>query len=89
MKLRYKILYMSFGAGLVEYWIEQNSSYILNFIFSLFILFGLFYNNKKLFIKKTDYLLAGEKPGSKYEKAKALNIKIINEEAFEKISGLF
>jgi len=39
--------------------------------------------------KKTDYLLAGEKPGSKYEKAKALNIKIINEEAFEKISGLF
>ena len=39
--------------------------------------------------KNTDYLLAGEKPGSKYEKAKALNIKIINEEAFEKISGLF
>ncbi len=42
---------------IVEYWIEQNSSYILNFIFSLFILFGLFYNNKKLFTKKTDYLL--------------------------------
>jgi len=39
--------------------------------------------------KNTDYVLVGEKPGSKYEKAKALNIKIINEDAFEKISGLF
>ncbi|MBR33928.1 MAG: DNA ligase (NAD(+)) LigA, partial [Nitrospinae bacterium] len=39
--------------------------------------------------KNTDYVLVGEKPGSKYEKAKTLNINIINEEAFEKISGLF
>ncbi len=30
--------------------------------------------------KSTDYLLAGESPGSKIEKAKALNVKIIDEE---------
>lgn len=30
--------------------------------------------------KNTDYLLAGSSPGSKYEKAKTLNVKIINEE---------
>lgn len=29
--------------------------------------------------KKTDYLLAGDSPGSKYEKAKDLNLKIISE----------
>ena len=32
--------------------------------------------------KKTDYVLLGENPGSKYDKAKELNIKIINEEDF-------
>jgi DNA ligase (NAD+) len=31
---------------------------------------------------KTDYLLAGENPGSKYEEAKKLKIKIINEQEF-------
>lgn len=31
---------------------------------------------------KTDYLIAGENPGSKYEKAKKLGIKIINEKEF-------
>ena len=31
---------------------------------------------------KTDYLIAGEKAGSKLEKAKKLNIKIINKEEF-------
>ena len=30
--------------------------------------------------KKTDYLVLGENPGSKYEKAKALGVKIINED---------
>ena len=30
--------------------------------------------------KKTDYLVLGENPGSKYEKAKTLGIKIINED---------
>ncbi|MCK4805806.1 MAG: NAD-dependent DNA ligase LigA, partial [Candidatus Pacebacteria bacterium] len=34
---------------------------------------------------KTDYLIAGEKPSSKYEKAKRLGIKIINEKEFLKI----
>ena len=29
--------------------------------------------------KKTDYLVLGENPGSKYDKAKALGIKILNE----------
>ena len=32
--------------------------------------------------KKTDYVLLGENPGSKYDKAKELNIKIISEEDF-------
>jgi DNA ligase (NAD+) len=32
--------------------------------------------------KKTDYLVVGEKPGSKFDKAKALGIKIINEKEF-------
>jgi DNA ligase (NAD+) len=32
--------------------------------------------------RKTDFLLLGENPGSKYEKAKKLNVKIINEEEF-------
>ena len=32
--------------------------------------------------KKTDYVLLGENPGSKYDKAKELNINIINEEDF-------
>ncbi len=34
--------------------------------------------------KKTDYLVAGEKPGSKYDKAKKLGIKTIDEEEFMK-----
>ena len=32
---------------------------------------------------KTDYLLMGKNPGSKYEKAKKFNVKIITEEEFE------
>ena len=32
--------------------------------------------------KKTDYLLAGEKAGSKLTKAEALKIQIINESTF-------
>jgi len=32
--------------------------------------------------KKTDYVLVGADPGSKYDKAKKLGIKIINEKAF-------
>jgi len=35
--------------------------------------------------KKTDYVLVGEAPGSKYEKALNLGIKIITEEEFEKL----
>jgi len=35
--------------------------------------------------KKTDYVIAGENPGSKYDKAKKLGIKIINEEEFIKL----
>ena len=33
--------------------------------------------------KKTAYVLIGDEPGSKYDKAKELNISIINEEEFE------
>ena len=35
--------------------------------------------------KKTDYLLLGENPGSKYTKAQKLNTKIINEEQFNNL----
>jgi len=34
---------------------------------------------------KTDYVLAGENPGSKYDKAAELGIKIINEKEFEEL----
>ena len=35
--------------------------------------------------KNTDYVLAGKKPGSKHEKAKTLNIKIIDEKILKKM----
>ena len=35
--------------------------------------------------KKTDYVVAGENPGSKYQKAQELGINIVNEEEFKKI----
>lgn len=35
--------------------------------------------------KNVDYVVVGEEPGSKYEKAKKLNLKIINEEEFKKL----
>lgn len=35
--------------------------------------------------KKTDYLLLGEDPGSKYDEAKALGTAILDEEAFKKM----
>jgi DNA ligase (NAD+) len=35
--------------------------------------------------KKTDYLVAGEKAGSKLEKAKELGVKVLTEDDFEKL----
>jgi len=35
--------------------------------------------------KKTDYVVVGEDPGSKYQKAQKLGVLIINEEEFKKI----
>ncbi|MBU1290211.1 NAD-dependent DNA ligase LigA, partial [bacterium] len=35
--------------------------------------------------KRTDYVVAGEDPGSKYQKAQELGVTIINEEEFKKI----
>lgn len=37
--------------------------------------------------KKTSYLLAGENPGSKYDKAEVLGVKIINENEFRQMIG--
>ena len=38
--------------------------------------------------KNTDFVLAGDSPGSKYDKAKSLDIDIINEEEFKKMIDL-
>jgi DNA ligase (NAD+) len=35
--------------------------------------------------KKTDYVVAGEDPGSKYQKAQKIGVPIINEEEFKRI----
>ena len=35
--------------------------------------------------KNTSFIICGENPGSKYQKAKSLNIKIIEESEFKKI----
>lgn len=35
--------------------------------------------------KKTDYVIAGENAGSKYDKAVALGVKILTEEKFEEL----
>ena len=37
--------------------------------------------------KKTDYLVVGEDPGTKLDKARELNVHILDEEAFEKMLG--
>lgn len=37
--------------------------------------------------KNTDYLVAGEEPGSKFARAKELGVKIIGEEEFKKLLG--
>jgi len=38
--------------------------------------------------KKTDYVVAGENPGSKYQNAQKLGVPIINEEEFKRIAGI-
>jgi len=38
--------------------------------------------------KKTDYVVVGSDPGSKYEQAKKLGLTILDEAAFEKIAGI-
>jgi DNA ligase (NAD+) len=37
--------------------------------------------------KKTDYLVAGEKAGSKLDKAKELGVKVLSEADFDKLIG--
>ncbi len=38
--------------------------------------------------KKTDYVVVGVDPGSKYDKAKELGVTILSEPEFEKLIGL-
>jgi DNA ligase (NAD+) len=38
--------------------------------------------------KKTSFVLAGTDPGSKYEKAKSLGVKILSEDDFNKLTGV-
>jgi len=38
--------------------------------------------------KKTDYVVVGSEPGSKYDKARSLGVTILDEAAFEKLVGL-
>ena len=38
--------------------------------------------------KKTDYVVVGTDPGSKYDKAKELGVAILSEAEFEKLVGL-
>ena len=37
--------------------------------------------------QKTSYLVLGENPGSKFDKAKSLGVKIIGEEELKKLAG--
>ncbi len=37
--------------------------------------------------KKTDYVVVGTDPGSKYDKARSLGITILDESQFEKLVG--
>lgn len=37
--------------------------------------------------RKTDYLVVGDNPGAKYEKARRLNVAVIDEKAFQKLLG--
>ena len=36
---------------------------------------------------KTDFLLAGEEAGSKLEKARSLNVRVVDEEEFRRLIG--
>jgi len=38
--------------------------------------------------KKTDYVVVGTDPGSKYDKAKELRVPILTEAEFEKLVGI-
>jgi DNA ligase (NAD+) len=38
--------------------------------------------------KKTDYVVVGSDPGSKYDKAKELGVSILDEREFEKLIGI-
>jgi DNA ligase (NAD+) len=101
--LREKVAGASLSTGVLNGDFDGNSA-VVNFIDKTFVLTGalstMTRDEAKDLIKslggdvsssvstKTDYVLAGESSGSKYEKALELGVKIIDEKEFRRMAGI-